>query len=107
MSVVKPSIFGEPAPSTYQSFRGLPERQFSASIGFSGTVQLAKAERAMLAYTSVWSRTLLKTKRIQPNDWDWRGFCFCRRGGSLGAGLGRGGILLCVPGVGVLTQRDT
>ena len=75
-------MFAEPAPSTYQSFRGLPERQFSASIGFSGTVQLAKAERAMLAYTSVWSRTLLKTKRIQPNDWDWRCSACCRRGDS-------------------------
>src|SRR2546426_11310524 len=99
MSVVKPSIFGEPAPSTYQSFRGLPERQFSASIGFSGTVQLAKAERAMLAYTSVWSRTLLKTKRIQPNDWDRRCSACCRRGGSCATCWAGVIILLVVRGM--------
>src|SRR2546422_1209297 len=104
MSVVKPSIFGEPAPSTYQSFRGLPERQFSASIGFSGTVQLAKAERAMLAYTSVWSRTLLKTKRIQPNDWDRRCSSCCRRGGSCATWWAGGVILLVVRGLIVSPQ---
>src|SRR3989454_12634580 len=95
-------MFAEPAPSTYQSFRGLPERQFSASIGFLGTVQLAKAERAMLAYTSVWSRTLLKTKRIQPNDWDRRCSFFFRPGGVLVARWVGVIILLCLRGLSFL-----
>src|SRR5438034_3073616 len=34
VNVVKPSIFGEPTPSRYQSVGGLPGRQFSASIWF-------------------------------------------------------------------------
>jgi hypothetical protein len=64
MSVAKPWMFGEPAPTMYHSLKGLPSRQFSASIGFCGDVQLAKAERAIPVWASTKSRFLLSTIEI-------------------------------------------
>src|SRR6267378_160863 len=56
-------MFGEPAPSTYQTLTGSPDKQFSASIAFLGAVHVAKAERTTLAWTKAQSRTLLNTNR--------------------------------------------
>src|SRR6266850_4532986 len=90
MSVVKPRMLGEPAFSRYQVLVGVPGKQFSASIGFCGAAQLAKAETAKLACASVRNRILLSKRRGKPIHAGRRRPASCRAAGFEGVFQGPG-----------------
>src|SRR5256885_16479737 len=66
ISVANPTIFDDPAPLMYHWLLGVPGRQFSASIGFLGVVQLPNAETTRPNCATTMSSTLPRAGDFPP-----------------------------------------